>query len=247
MRESRAGRGDALDKLESPVRRTIVDLLANLPDEDPGMSAAQVGERLGLHVTTARFHLDQLEQHRLVVSSFRQGGVGRPRKVFAIPRRRLPRAVATDASLTELTGLLAETWQATEDGAALTPDEAGRRWSMRQAEREATDAAAPPEQARTPGAWLGKVGATVDLLQRWGYVPDLRTEDGGRTAELTLVDCPFLALAAEHTDVVCGIHRGLLRGAMEALGEPDTEVALHPFVAPRTCTARITTRARFGD
>ncbi len=246
MVDSSGGR-DALGLLESPVRRAIVDLLANLPEDDAGMSAAQVGERLGLHVTTARFHLDQLEEQRLVESASRQGGVGRPRKVFAIPRRRLPPAVDHTESLQELSGLLAETWQATEDGLPLTPDQAGWRWSMRQAEREGAAAGATPEQARTPGAWLGKVGATVDLLQRWGYMPELRTEDGGRTAELTLVDCPFLPLAAEHTDVVCGIHRGLLRGAMEALGEPDTEVALRPFVAPRTCTARITTRARFGD
>ena len=81
-----------------------------------------------------------------------------------------------------------------------------------------------------PGAWLGKVGRTVDLLGRWGYTPELRTTDEGRTAELTLVDCPFLALAQTKPEVVCGVHRGLLRGAMDAVGEADTEVTLRPFV-----------------
>jgi predicted ArsR family transcriptional regulator len=101
------------------------------------------------------------------------------------------------------------------------------------------------EPARTPGAWLGKVGLTVDALREWGYQPDVRTEDAGRTAELTLADCPFMPLARDRPDVVCGVHRGLLHGTLEALGEPDAEVGLHPFVEPRVCLARISTRSTF--
>jgi predicted ArsR family transcriptional regulator len=240
------GEHAALELLESPVRRSIVDLLGNQPVADDGspvgLTAARIGEHLGLHVTTARFHLDQLEAARLVESVFHRGGVGRPRKVYRIPHRSLPRAAPATEALQALTGLLTETWQRAEDGEPLTPEQAGRRWAL----REAADVAAPPrDQARTPGAWLGKVGSTVDLLRRWGYQPDLRTEDGGRTAELTLLDCPFLELAAQQPDVVCGIHRGLLRGALEAAGEPDADIALEPFVAPRTCRARLTTRADF--
>ncbi len=247
------GARGGLALLDSPVRRSIVDLLANLPDSAgaaTGLSAAQIGEHLGVHVTTARFHLDQLERHRLVESLFQHGRVGRPRKVYRTPRRPLPEPASAEEAWQALSSLLAESWkrggrptEGSEEGgsgAGLTPEQAGRRWALREAGR----AEAPvPVQARTPGAWLAKVGMTMDLLRRWGYLPEVRTEDGGRTAELTLLDCPFLPLATEHADVVCGIHRGLLRGAMEAAGEPDTEVALQPLVGPRTCLARVSTRA----
>jgi predicted ArsR family transcriptional regulator len=82
-------------------------------------------------------------------------------------------------------------------------------------------------------------------LHSWGYRPEVRTEEGGRTAELTLVDCPFLELAHESPDVVCGVHRGLLRGTLETLGEEQTEVSLRPLVEPRVCLAHVRTRAEF--
>lgn len=239
----------ALETLDSPVRRHIVDLLANLPAgsdpvaEPPGRTAAEIAEEIGLHVTTARFHLDLLVRHELLEAVFRRGGVGRPRKIYRLRRRAVPDGGnRSEEALQALTGLLAETWRADGDDEPLTAEQAGERWAL-----EHAPALGDPDRrtASSPGAWLGKVGRTVDLLHRWGYTPEVRTTDGGRTAELTLVDCPFLDLATTHPDVVCGIHRGLLRGALRAVGEEETEVGLHPFVGPTTCRARITTRAPF--
>ena len=237
-----------LQLLDSPVRRAIVDMLANLSDADQlGLTATDLGERLDIHPTTARFHLDQLEAHGLVASYFERGRVGRPRKLYRTPQRPLPDA-RRETALHALTRLLTESWQQTDDGEAVTPEQAGRRWALEHArdymdEGSSEETPRIYEQARTPGAWLGKVGQTVDLLHQWGYQPDVHTEDGGRTAQLTLVDCPLLPLAQDHPDVVCGVHRGLLRGALEAVGEPETEVGLHPLVRPRVCTATITTKA----
>jgi hypothetical protein len=55
-----------LSLLDSPVRRRMVDLLAEVTGAGDaaarrGMTAAEVASQLGLHTTTARFHLDQLE------------------------------------------------------------------------------------------------------------------------------------------------------------------------------------------
>jgi hypothetical protein len=44
---------------------------------------------------------------------------------------------------------------------------------------------------------------------------------------------------------VCGVHRGLLRGTLESLGEHETEVSLRPLVEPRVCLATVRTRAAF--
>lgn len=239
----------ALGVLDSPVRRHIVDLLADLASapgaspETSGLTAAELGERLGLHPTTARFHLDQLVASGLVESAFLRGRVGRPRKIYRTPVRAL-RSDPDDAAVHALSLLLAETWQEVdEDGHPLTPEQAGRRWALANA---APPGEPVPAQARTAGTWLGKVGLTVDLLHRWGYQPEVRTEDGGRAAELVLTGCPLMTLAEARPDVVCGVHRGLLKGALEALGETDTDVGLEPFVEPGLCLARLSTRADFS-
>ncbi len=236
--ESRAASAQTV--LDSPARREIVDLLANLPPESgdggalPGLTASELAAKLGLHVTTIRFHLDRLVASGLVSSVLRAGRVGRPRKVFRF-RPRTPAATGSGQAYRALAELLAESW-GSGGAEAVSPEQAGERWVLRHADQLRGDD--PP--ATTPGAWIGKVGRTVDLLSRWGYTPELRTTDDGRIAELTLLDCPFLPLAETNTDVVCGVHRGLLRGAMKAVGEPETEVSLHPFVGPGRCLATLT-------
>lgn len=227
--------------LESPVRRAIVDMLANLPapvdGRLPGLTAADLATRLELHVTTVRFHLDQLVRAGLLESEFRSGRVGRPRKIYMFRPGAMASSDPADA-FASLSQILVEAFPTEVGGDPVSPEEAGRRWVHRQTGTEGSPAQSG-SPATTPGAWLGKVGRTLDLLAQWGYTPELRTTDGGRTAEITLVDCPFLSLASSRPDVVCGVHRGLMRGAMEAVGEPDAGVSLQPFVGPRTCVARI--------
>jgi predicted ArsR family transcriptional regulator len=246
MSEPRRGPDSTL--LESGVRRRIVDLLANVravPDEADalqGLTAAQLADELGLHVTTVRFHLDLLVRGGILSAEFRAGQVGRPRKFYRF-RPASQSAASPGEAYQALAALLADSWQTHVGGQPVSPEQAGRDWARSRAER------APHEEppADSPGAFLGKVGRTVDLLGSWGYTPELRTTDRGRTAELTLVDCPFLALAETNPAVVCGVHRGLLRGAMEAVGEAATDITLHPFVAPGRCQATITTRAAFAE
>ncbi len=81
---------DAGGLLASPVRRRIVARLAEsriAPGrEHGGLSAAELAADLGLHVTTVRFHLDQLLAAELVTAGTEhREGAGRPRKVFRLP------------------------------------------------------------------------------------------------------------------------------------------------------------------
>jgi predicted ArsR family transcriptional regulator len=51
--------------------------------------------------------------------------------------------------------------------------------------------------------------------------------------------CPFHDLAETNPGIVCGVHRGLMAGALEALGS-DLEVeGLDIFVQPDLCIARL--------
>src|SRR5690242_5141347 len=74
--------GDRL--LLTPARRAILRSLEDPGDRSDGhgRTAAQVAADLGLHVTTARFHLEQLVEAGLVTTALRRGSVGRPRKVY---------------------------------------------------------------------------------------------------------------------------------------------------------------------
>jgi predicted ArsR family transcriptional regulator len=244
--------GEGVALLTSAVRRRIVDHLSNLPwavddavgegaTRREGMSAAELAELLELHTTTVRFHLDQLVTAGLLETAFvKTDGAGRPRKkYFVAPGRLEPSGHAGPYQV------LAELLTCALDPAdqvGLSPEEAGIRWARRHAGER--DADLPP--ATTPGTWLGKVGAVVDVLGVWGYTPQLSTVGDGHTVEITLHDCPFLELARTHPAVVCGVHRGLLRGALGSVGETGTDVSLQPFVTERTCAATLTTRTPFS-
>jgi predicted ArsR family transcriptional regulator len=240
-----AAEHNAAALLASPVRRRIVDALAHQADTAgvAGLTAAELAELIGLHVTTVRFHLDQLVAAGLAQAEVRRsGGAGRPRKFYvAAPGSLTEVDPPTEAgSLRLLSSLLAQTLADGASGGALTPAEAGRRWAE---EHVPADPGAAP--ADTPGRWLSKVGSMIDVLQEWGYTPELRTSEGGRVAEVTLRDCPFLELARANPAVVCGIHRGLIAGSLSQLGEDSTRVSLEPFVDDRTCLAHVSTTTPF--
>ena len=235
------------DVLSSPVRRLVVDYLATpaAAESAAGDSSAvsrtakDVAEHLGVHVTTARLHLDLLVDAGIVETRSVRSGVGRPHKVYSIRPGSLTTA-STEQSYRHLTELLADTLASGDDR---TPEQAGAAWAR--AKTAAQIGAMTPPPARSSGQWLGKVGQMVDALFEWGYTPEVTLTADGRTARVTLRDCPFLDLAHRHPEIVCGVHRGLIRGALDALGEDDAEIGLEPFTGPTTCLAHVRTRARF--
>lgn len=243
-----AGDGVGAELLMSPARRRVMDVLVAHARADPdtdrderhheGMTASELAEELGLHVTTVRFHLDQLVAADLLSTrSLRGPGAGRPRKIYLVNSGSLSDVQGLSGrqahAFEMLAGLLARNWVAS-DGRELSAEDAGRSWA-----RERLEQAKTPPPASTPGQWLQKIGTAVDVLAEWGYTAEVHTSRTGRQASIRLVDCPFLDLARDRPDVVCAVHRGLLDGALTALGE-RTDVSLEPFVAPRECLAHLT-------
>jgi predicted ArsR family transcriptional regulator len=232
--------GGGAGLLASPGRRAIVEALRTHrtgPGEPEvgGMTAQQLAARLGLHVTTVRFHADRLEAAGVIASHLTTAfGVGRPRKVYALA----PTVAAQDRSA-YLLHLLEAMTESFTSGA--TPEEAGEHWARHHLPL------VPSPPATSPGTWLAKIGPLVDVLQDWGYAPELTTAGGGRICHIALTECPFLELAVAHPEVVCGIHRGLLLGALSQVGEEDVDVVVEPFVTPTRCRARIMTRQPFDN
>jgi len=75
------------------------------------------------------------------------------------------------------------------------------------------------------------------LLDELGFAP--HTTGPGQAIELHR--CPFRQVAEEHSPVVCGVHLGLMQGALTGRGAPMRASSLEPFVTPQLCLAHFDT------
>ena len=186
----------------SAAGRQVLDELhaANAP-----LDAAAVAERLGVHVTTARFHLDRLAD----------AGLAR-RRTGSEPRRGRPRILYTptgperdEESREQLIHVLAGALAA-EDTAGTESVDAGRRWA----------------DSFEPFTDADPASGVVGVLDRLGFDPDIHER------QIRLRACPFRDAAREHPQVVCAVHRGLIEQLLEPTG---TRARLVPFAEPDLC------------
>ena len=203
------------------ARRT--EVLTCLQEAPGSLGVADVADRTGLQVNTARFHLDRLVEQGLAERRAERGGVrGRPRILYeARTRDAGPRSYRLLAEM--MAGLVG----------ALDPEgtaavDAGRAWGR------LLVAGIPPAEGAGSEAALQRLDT---VLEEVGFRQD--REDDGAGAELRIHHCPFLEVAGEHPGVVCTLHRGLLEGAVESLGAAVEVVGLRPFAAPGVCVATL--------
>jgi len=186
------------------------------------MGVRELADAVGLHPNTVRQHLDQLVEARLVGrDTAPRMGRGRPALRYAAkPGSDEQEPVAYRA----LAGVLAEQVALLPNsvGVALT---AGERWGRALA-HEATGSAAT----------TNAIGRLVGLLDAAGFAPEAPVADGG---PIRLRHCPFGTLARANGAVVCGIHLGLMRGALREFGAPFDANRLEPFVEPDLCLAHL--------
>ena len=197
--------------LAEPIRRELYLYVAAQPDP---VSRDQASVGVGIARHTAKFHLDKLVEEGLLdvdfkrLSGRRGPGAGRPTKLYrrsgrevsvALPERHYDlagqlMAQAIDDSVKDGTSVLETLQRAAADrGTALgeqTVQAAGRR----------------PNRERL-------VAATCETLALHGYEP--RRDDD----TVTLANCPFHALAAEHTELVCGMNLALIDALVASVGE----------------------------
>ncbi|MFC0865405.1 helix-turn-helix transcriptional regulator [Sphaerimonospora cavernae] len=93
-----------------------------------------------------------------------------------------------------------------------------------------------PDDRSPMEAALGATTAEiVTLLDEAGFEP-LPVGDGSR---IELRRCPFHELAKSDPEVACGVHLGLMQGALAEMGAPSEAVRLQPFVRPDLCVATL--------
>ena len=199
-------------------------LLEALRASDVPLGTRDLAATLGLHPNSVREQLAALIAAGLVVRETTQpNGRGRPAlRYSAVP-------VGDDHDpYRDLAQVLAEQLARLPDAAAnaLAAGEAcGRAVVGAPADDEATDA---PDARRR----------LVALLEDAGFAPE-RAGDEDPAAPIRLRNCPFEPLARDNRAVVCGVHLGLMRGALDQLGAPLDAIELEPFVAPDLCVAHL--------
>ena len=206
----------AVAALDEPTRRRLYDHVARQPGP---VSRDDAAAALGLARQTAAFHLDRLAEESLldVVYERRSGrtgpGAGRPAKLYKRSAKQV--TVNLPERHYELAGrLLAQALEESE-----VTGEPARTVLHRKAHELGTQLTRPDQTS------------VLDLLEGNGFEP--RRE--GDT--IVLGNCPFHALAREHTQTVCGMNLHLLRGVLQGLGDRHLEASLDP--GPGHCCVRL--------
>jgi predicted ArsR family transcriptional regulator len=219
-REDRADL-DAIGALVEPSRRALYDYVTRqrtwVTRED---AAAGVGLQRGI----AAHHLDRLAAVGLLEVDYqRQGsrsgpGAGRPAKVYR--RSAGERGASLPPRRYVLAGrLLAEAAdRSRKDGIPIEQaiDRAARDEGHR------IGATARRALGRRTGGGSRRAVVLGELRLR-GFEPE--TQDDG---VVVLHNCPFHLLAAEHTELICGMNLCMLEGTLAELGDTGLKARLEP-------------------
>lgn len=199
------------------------EVLSELRGAGGPVSVRQVASRTGLHVNTARFHLDGLVSDGLAERSAEpRDAPGRPRILYAARVHAPgPRSYGLLAEI--LVGLVSSLGDAGPSAI-----EAGRAWG-----RHLVDRPVPSVRVNADDA----IARLTRVLDAVGFQPEAVV--GDTATEVRLHSCPFREVAERHPDVVCTIHLGLMQGALTELTAPVMADSLEPFVTPTRCVARL--------
>lgn len=198
-----------------PGRRA--DVLRVLRDAEEPLGIVRIADALGVHPNTVRFHLDTLvERGQAEQVRPERTRPGRPPLLFRAVRRMDPGGPRHYRMLAEI---LAQS-VATDPDPKSRAVEAGRAWG-----RHAASTADEPAEPRE---------GLVALLDDLGFAPEPSKENA-----IGLRHCPFLELAESEGRIVCAVHLGLMRGALEAWNAPETVTDLHAFTEPDLCLAHL--------
>ena len=212
---------EAAAALASQRRRRLFELLGAA---ESAKDAHELATATGLHPTTVRYHLDVLRRAGLVDShSQRRASAGRPRTVYTVRN-------SESGGYPMLVRMLATQLADTPEKRAVRAERAGLDWA----------AALMTDADRMPPADIEEAAQVVTgIFADLGFDPELADDGQGR--QIRLRACPFRTAARANPEVVCAVHRGLLRGTLDRLGRPGTSVRLLPFVEPDLCLAHLST------
>jgi predicted ArsR family transcriptional regulator len=187
---------------------------------------AEIAESLGLHPNTVRPHLDRMREVGLLdVTTGARGEVGRPQHRYSLAAEAPSFGLEppTVPVLARMVLNMADRLRASAADAAAVGETEGSA-------RAAAYVDAP-----------SALEALVADLDRLGFDPVVAEGDDPDHAVVAFANCPFSAYTETHQDLVCGLHRGLVTGFVDTMG--DAEVVEFCSVVHRTpCQVQIAAR-----
>jgi predicted ArsR family transcriptional regulator len=189
--------------LAQPTRARLFETLTDLRRSAP---TEELAERLGLHPNGVRAHLERLHEAGLVARERERRPRGRPRDTWSIRPDANPGGDPPTAYA--------------QLGRWLVRAMTGGRTRVRDVEstgREIGRQLAPQSGTTSPERQMYEVLVALGFQPRRELGPD---------AHLTycLGNCPYREAVRERQAVVCGLHRGMTRGLLDAI-DPKTELA----------------------
>jgi predicted ArsR family transcriptional regulator len=216
----------AIAQLDEPNRRRLYDLVVG-SGEPVGRDEAAGSLRISREL--AAFHLDRLVEAGLLETEFRRRGgrtgpgAGRPAKFYRRARREVTISLPprTYDAAADVMASAFERLAGTPANDALTAVAHERGVA---AGKEARRKASPRPGRRRLEARL------LDVLGAAGYEPEVDRSSG----TVTLRNCPFDSLAANHRALTCGMNLAWAQGLVGGLGDSNVAVELAPE-AGRCC------------
>jgi len=196
--------------LVDPVRRSLYD---HVRRERRPVTREEAAQAVDISRNLAAFHLDKLVEAGVLRARYeapatRRRGRGRTPKVYEVSGEGL--ALTVPQRHYEIVGAILA------DAIATEPTDARAAAHRHAAALGQAVGAGSPYRAGEPSDRAAR--ALADL----GYEP--RTE----RAEIVLDNCPFHALAARHTALICGINLEFVSGLLAGLGCDTLRAELRP-------------------
>ena len=194
--------------LGQPTRARLFELLETLGHP---ASTVELARQLGMHPNGVRNHLEVMQEEGLIDRRRSRGGRGRPRDEWTVSASAEPGGQPPTA-YAELARWLARACPS--GGESLKElEEVGRelgREAGRSTDRE---------------SWEDAPDAVAAALTVLGFQPRMTSRDGGGFG-CELGNCPYRDAVRENQPAICGLHRGLTAGLLEAI---DPELKLSEF------------------
>lgn len=219
----------SIGALAEPVRRDLYVFVVGQAEPVSREQAAE-GVRVALH--TAKFHLDRLVDEGLLEVEYRRltgrtgPGAGRPAKLYRRSSREL--SVSLPERRYDLAGRILAAGVERARQQAMDVDQAVAEAASDEGRRAGAESAAR-RSAEEPE--VDRAGAVLADL---GYEPT------GRDGDVVLANCPFDALAREHTTLICGVNEAFVGGLLDGLGCSGLEAHLEPHTG--LCCVRVSPR-----
>ncbi|MCL2465686.1 MAG: helix-turn-helix domain-containing protein [Micrococcales bacterium] len=207
---------------DSGGRRTHI--IQILRDSREPLSVAEVAERVGIHVNTARFHLESLVYSGMATRETEsRSGPGRPRVVYTgtLPNQTHERAQGFRLLAEMLTAAVAES----DPHAGPWLYRVGQEWGRYLTTK------VPPYVTIDESEITNRL---VDKLDALWFAPELERTDDGQP-HLVLHNCPFAQTANQYPHVVCQLHAGMINGSLEEMRSTCRLTELEPQVTPHRC------------